>query len=232
MNSPQKSALIVGASRGLGFAITEELLKRGWKVTGTCRGGKTPLHEITKKFPQTLEIENVDITNYEEIKKLKSHLKEKTFDVLFVNAGIAGDGGMGQTIGNVSTEEFIKVMVTNSLSPMKVIEQLKDQVRKGGTIGAMSSGQGSITDNNSGVNDLYRASKTALNMLMKGFAVREEKNHPVILLAPGWIKTDMGGENARFTVEETIGDIVNTITGQEGRNGLHYVDRFGKTVQW
>ena len=96
----------------------------------------------------------------------------------------------------------------------------------------MSSGQGSIADNENGGNDVYRASKAALNMIMRSFAVRKGKNRALLLLAPGWIKTDMGGKEAKFTVEEVIGDIVDTIVAQEGKTGLRYLDRFGKPVRW
>jgi NAD(P)-dependent dehydrogenase (short-subunit alcohol dehydrogenase family) len=228
-----KAALIVGASKGLGLAIVQELLERGWQVTGTVRGtGETQLHRLAERFSEQLKIEHVDITSVDEIASLKSRLLGRSFDLLFVSAGVANAKGMRETIGEVSTEEFVRVMVTNSLSPMRVVEQLADLVSSGGTIGIMSSGQGSIADNESGGNDVYRASKAALNMVMRSFATRRGQDHALLLLAPGWIKTEMGGTDARFTVEETISDIVDTIVAQEGKTGLQYLDRFGKTVRW
>jgi NAD(P)-dependent dehydrogenase (short-subunit alcohol dehydrogenase family) len=139
---------------------------------------------------------------------------------------------MQETIGEISTEEFVRVMVTNTLSPMRVLERLTENVRQGGVVGVMSSGQGSLSDNENGGNDVYRASKAALNMVMRSFAVRQGKDRALLLLAPGWIKTDLGGTGARFSVEEVIGDIVDTIVAQEGKTGLHCLDRFGKPVRW
>jgi NAD(P)-dependent dehydrogenase (short-subunit alcohol dehydrogenase family) len=226
-----KSALIIGASRGLGLAIAQELLKRGMKVTGTIRKGKrTELHELADKFPKMLEIEYLDITDVEQIATLKSRLNNRNFDILFVNAGIAN--ARYETIGEVSTEEFIRVMVTNALSTMRVVENLADNVRKGGVAGVMSSGQGSVADNETGGFEVYRASKAALNTLMRSFAARRGEEYSFLLLAPGWVKTDMGGEAAKFTIEEVIPDIVDTIIGQDGKKGLQYLDRFGKTVRW
>lgn len=231
--SQQKSALVIGASRGLGLAIVQELLNREWNVTGTVRDGKkSQLHELTKKFHKSLQIEHLDITDTNQIAALKSRLDSRSFDLLFVNAGVANAKGMRETIGEVSTEEFVRVMVTNSLSPMRVVEQLANHVRSGGTIGVMSSGQGSIADNEKGENDVYRASKAALNMLMRSFAARNTEDHALLLLAPGWVKTDMGGSEAKFTIEEVIKDIVDAILAQEGRRGLRYLDRFGKSVRW
>ena len=227
--SSQKSALIVGASRGLGLAIVEELLARGWRVTGTCRQGKpTPLHAIQN---ERLSIETVDITRDDELAALTLRLQGKAFDVLFVNAGIANAKGMGETVGEIAPDEFIRVMVTNALAPMRVLERLTANVVEGGVVGAMSSGQGSLTDNVRGGNDVYRASKAALNMLMRSFSLRHpSKAH--LLLAPGWIQTDMGGPGARFTIGEVIKDLVDTLVAQQGRLGLRYVDRFDKPVNW
>ena len=96
----------------------------------------------------------------------------------------------------------------------------------------MSSGQGSVADNEKGGNDVYRASKAALNTIMRSFSVRKGKDRAFLLLAPGWIRTDMGGQAAKFSIEEVIGDIVDTIVAQEGKTGLRYLDRFGKSVRW
>ena len=231
--SKVKTALIVGSSRGLGLAIAEELLKRNWNVIGTVReGNPTRLHELAEKWKGKLQIQYLDMAFPDQIERLRSNLTGESLNLLFISAGVANDKGMNETIGEVSTEEFIRVMVTNVLSPMRVLEQLTENVRQGGVVGVMSSGQGSIADNENGGNDVYRASKAALNMIMRSFSARREKDHALLLLAPGWIKTDMGGQDAKFSVEEVIGDIVDTIVTQEGKTGLRYLDRFGKPVRW
>jgi NAD(P)-dependent dehydrogenase (short-subunit alcohol dehydrogenase family) len=86
----------------------------------------------------------------------------------------------------VSTEEFIRVMLTNALSPMRVIEALYDNVAADGTIGVMSSGQGSSSNNTIGQREVYRGSKAALNMFMRSFAARHGVDrHAMVLMAPG-----------------------------------------------
>ena len=227
------TALIVGTSRGLGFAIAEELLKRNWNVIATVREGKrTKLHDLAEEWKEKLQIKYLDMTVPAQIERLKLALVGKSLDLLFVNAGVANENGMNETIGEISTEEFVRIMLTNTLSPMRVLEQLTGNVRPGGVAGVMSSGQGSISDNENGGNDVYRASKASLNMIMRSFAVRRGNDRAFLLLAPGWIKTDMGGQEAKFSVEEVIGDIVDTIVAQEGKPGLRYLDRFGKPVRW
>ena len=154
-----KTALIVGASRGLGLALAEEFLARGWNVVGTVREGKrSKLHDLFERSNEKLQIECVDITIPAQVEGLKERFNGKSLDLLFVNAGTANS--RYETIGEVSTEEFMRVMVTNALSPMRVVEQLADNVAPLGTIGVMSSGQGSVADNEKGEFELYRASKS------------------------------------------------------------------------
>ncbi len=144
-----KTALIIGASRGLGYALAAEFLARGWQVTATVRGaGRTGLHDLAGSSGGGLVGETVDITVPDEVAALRDRLAQTTFDLLFVNAGVTN--GPGETIADVSTDTFVRLMVTNALSPMRVIEALQDLVAARGTIAVMSSGQGSIANNTRG----------------------------------------------------------------------------------
>jgi NAD(P)-dependent dehydrogenase (short-subunit alcohol dehydrogenase family) len=223
--------LLVGASRGLGYAMAAEFLERGWKVVGTVRGaGPTPLHDLAEAHRGRLEIETLDICAQDQITALSHRLAGRKFDILFVNAGTA-DEDPRQTISEVTTDEFVRVMVTNALSPMRVIEGLLDQITSGGLIGAMSSGQGSIANNATGMRELYRGSKAALNMFMRSLAARQA-GRPMVLVAPGWIRTALGGSQAPFSVEEAIPAVVDVILAKRDRPGLEYLDRFGQAVPW
>ena len=125
-------------------------------------------------------------------------------------------------------------MVTNALGPMRVVESFQDLVATGGTIAVMSSGQGSIANNERGGFEIYRASKSALNQLMRSYAARhrEDPRTLLLLLAPGWVQTDLGGSGAALTVEQVIPSLVTTLDAQRGRTGLHYLDYKGRTVAW
>lgn len=228
----RKTVLLVGASRGLGYAMAEEFLKRGWNVVGTVRGtARTALHELAERSPGRIEIEMVDITMPEEIAALRSRLGDRKLDMLFVNAGVTNNPE--ETIGEVSTEEFIRVMVTNALSPMRVVEALYDVVADEGTIGVMSSGQGSVANNTKGMREVYRGSKAALNMFMRSFAARHSADQrAMVLMAPGWVRTDLGGPGARLSIEESIPNVVSTLQAAHGHAGLHYLDYLGRTVPW
>jgi NAD(P)-dependent dehydrogenase (short-subunit alcohol dehydrogenase family) len=227
-----KHLLLIGASRGLGYAMAEEFLKRGWHVVGTVRGdSSTRLHDLAQGASGRLEVETVDITEPEQVATLRERLTTRRFDLLFVNAGVKNDDR--ETIADVSTEEFVRVLVTNTLSPMRVVERLQDLVVPDGTIAVMSSGQGSVTNNDRGNYEVYRASKAGLNTLMRSFAARTPgSQRTLLLMAPGWVRTDLGGPNAALSIEESIPNLVSTVEAQAGKGGLQYLDYRGRTVPW
>jgi NAD(P)-dependent dehydrogenase (short-subunit alcohol dehydrogenase family) len=231
-SSAQKTVLLVGASRGLGLAMAEEYLQRGCKVIATGReSSKDRLFRLAESFPDALEVETLDITAPDQVHGLHARLDGRRIDMLFVNAGVKNDDR--ETIADVSTDEFIRVMVTNSLSPMRVIETLQDLVPPTGTIGVMSSGQGSLTNNTNANYEVYRGSKAALNMFMRSFAARHHDDpRTLLLMAPGWVRTDMGGPQARLSIEESIPNLINTMEACQGRSGLHYLDYLGRVVPW
>lgn len=227
----QQTALIIGASRGLGLALASEYLKRGWQVIATVRGSATPLHDLQASAGQRLEIEHLDIDVPSDLEALRQRLEGRTLDLLFVNAGISIDSD--KTIGQIGTDAFVRMMLTNALSPMRVIETLDSLVAAGGVIAAMSSGLGSVGNNTGGGWEAYRASKAALNTLMRSYAARQPvPTRTLLLIAPGWVRTDMGGEGATLEVSESIPLVVDVITQQTGCSGLQYLNRLGETVPW
>ena len=173
----------------------------------------------------------MDITAPDQIEDLHKKLSGRRFDLLFVNAGVTNDEH--ETVADVSTEEFSRLMITNALSPMRVLEQLEDLVDTSGTLAVMSSGQGSIANNERGGFEIYRASKAALNQLMRSYAARRSGvPRTLLLMAPGWVKTELGGPNARLTTDESIPKLVRTVDAQRGRPGLQFLDYLGKAVAW
>jgi NAD(P)-dependent dehydrogenase (short-subunit alcohol dehydrogenase family) len=133
----------------------------------------------------------------------------------------------------VTTDEFVRVMITNALSPMRVIEILEQCVPATGMIGVMSSGQGSIANNESGIRELYRGSKAALNMFMRSFAARYSRtSRAMVVMAPGWVRTALGGPDARLSIEESVPNLVNVLLSKQGTPATEYLDYLGRTVPW
>jgi len=228
----RRSILIVGASRGLGYAMAAEFAARDWRVLGTVRTAGTPLHGLAAERPEAVEIETLDMTDHGQMTALADRLAGRAFDIVFVNAGVA-NRRPDATMADVADDEFVQVMVTNVLGAMRAVEAFGPLARRGGVIGAMSSGQGSIANNTNGVNDVYRASKAALNQAMSSYAGRHaDRAQAAILMAPGWIRTDLGGSNAPFGVEEAMPQIADTLIAQLDAPGLRFLDRHGKIVPW
>lgn len=226
------SILLVGASRGLGHAMAAEFLTRGWSVLGTVRSGRTDLHDLAERNPGRVEIETLDVTEEAQIAALRDRLSGRLFDVLFVNAGGASHR-RGETVAQVSTEDFVRIMLTNSLGVMRTLEGLQDLVTLDGTIGVMSSGQGSVSNNSGGGHEVYRASKAALNQLMRSYAARHAGGkRAMALIAPGWVRTELGGPNAPLGIEDSIPPVIDVLVAQQGKPGLRYLDRHGNTVPW
>ncbi|MCS0495663.1 SDR family NAD(P)-dependent oxidoreductase [Ancylobacter sp. MQZ15Z-1] len=233
VTAPSPTILIIGASRGLGHAMAAEFVTKGWHVIGTVRGGaRTLLHDLADENEGRVEIETLDINEPGEIAALRTRLSGRVLDMLFVNAGTTTHEEHVH-IGEVSTEEFVRVMVTNALSPMRAIEALQDLVPADGLIGAMSSGQGSVANNVKGLREVYRGSKAALNMFMRSFAAREAGSpRAMALMAPGWIRTELGGASAPLSVGDSIPNLVNVLLAKRERPGLEYLDYLGRTVPW
>jgi NAD(P)-dependent dehydrogenase (short-subunit alcohol dehydrogenase family) len=227
----QKSTvLIVGASRGLGFALAQEYCSRDWRVIATVRRPSEQLVALAARFPGSLAIEAVDINDAEQVHALRGRLNDARLDVLFVNAGICV--AREDTPADVDVSDFTDLMITNALSPMRVVELLESLVPSRGVVAVMSSELGSITQNR-GVWEIYSASKAALNMLMKCFVARHPGDpRALLLIAPGWVRTEMGGPGASLSIEESIPGVVDAVEGNLGRAGLRFIDNRGRTLPW
>ncbi|MFF2849788.1 SDR family oxidoreductase [Streptomyces sp. NPDC058001] len=230
--APGSRVLLIGASRGLGLALAGEWARAGRHVVATVRGSaRTGLRDLADTYPGQIEIETVDVTEPEQIAALNDRMAHRMFDLLFVNAGVTNPAD--DTVAQTSTEEFVRVMVTNALGPLRVIEALQDRVAPAGTIAVMSSGQGSVANNESGGHEVYRGSKAALNTFMRSYAARHSgEPRPLVLMAPGWVRTDLGGPGARLDIDESIPNVVRTLDDLRDSPGLHYVDYLGRTIAW
>jgi NAD(P)-dependent dehydrogenase (short-subunit alcohol dehydrogenase family) len=169
-----------------------------------------------------LRVERLDMTRPSEIGTLRERLADDRLDVLIVNAGISDHN---VPVAEIDEATFNEVMSTNALAPLKVIESLQDLVVERGTIVVMSSRQGSISLNDRGTYDVYRASKAALNHLVRSYAARHSGGaRTLLLIAPGRVQTDLGGSDAPVTVEQVVPRIIDTIDSHRSAGGLHFVN--------
>lgn len=224
------NVLILGASRGLGLAMASEWCSRGAHVIATIRKSSAPLSALADRYPASLTIAHADLDDAASIRALRARLSGTSLNILFVNAGIAL--ALGENATEVAEADMLAMMRTNALGPVRALEILGDLVPKGGVLAAMSSQLGSITNSGGGHWAFYSASKAALNMLVRGYAAEHGAERAVLLVCPGWIRTDMGGAAATYSIDEAIPAVVEMVTAQWGHPGLRFVDRFGKTLPW
>jgi len=201
------STLITGANRGLGLEFAKQYLADNWQVFAACRdpSSASDLRRIADGSGGKLQVLSMDVSDLANVRAAAVELKGKPIDLLLNNAGIGGP--RGQTIGNIDYETWARVLDVNTLGPIRVAEAFVDNVAQSERklIVTITSGMGSITDNSSGGAFAYRSSKAAVNMVMRSLAIDlAPRDIACVVVNPGWVRTAMGGPNARLTVAESV----------------------------
>jgi NAD(P)-dependent dehydrogenase (short-subunit alcohol dehydrogenase family) len=201
------STLITGANRGIGFEFARQYLAENWQVYAACRdpSSASELRQLADGSGGKLQVLSMDVGDLASVRAAAVELKGKPIDLLLNNAGIGGP--RGQTIGNIDYETWARVLDVNTLGPMRVSEAFVDNVARSDRklIVTITSGMGSISDNSSGGAFAYRTSKAAVNMVMRSLAVDlAPRGITCVVINPGWVRTDMGGANARLTAAESV----------------------------
>ena len=206
-----KTALITGANKGIGREVAQQLAAKGFHVfvgARNVKAGRKAAEEIAKQSGKAtfLEIDVADndsVTNSaREFSNVDDHL-----DVLVNNAGIIVDGD--DAILEISDDLFRKTLETNTLGVLRVTRAFAPLLRKSKAprVINVSSGGGQLTGGADGWAPAYCISKTALNGVTVQLAAALPK-FAVNSVCPGWVRTDMGGENASRSVEEGADTIV------------------------
>ncbi len=224
------TALIIGASRGLGRALVEEHLKRGWTVIATVRAPLV-LADLASAHPGKLRVEALDTTDWAGVDVLRERLSGQVLDLLFVNAGISGP--REAPIGEVDAEAFSELMLVNALAPLRIVDRFIGLIPAGGVAAVMTSGLGSISANQVGGWESYRMSKAALNMGLRSLAVRHAAGGRTLLaVTPGWVRTDMGGEAAPLSIEQSIPSLTDMLERRRGTGGVAFVNYEDRDLAW
>ncbi|WP_270373783.1 SDR family oxidoreductase [Marinicauda sp. Alg238-R41] len=201
------TALITGANRGIGLGHTRSLLERGWSVHAAVRdpkGAKDLLALGKAGYDGELVVHSYDAREADAAKKLARDVTGP-LDILFANAGVMGPKAQG--FGDLDFDAYLDAQRVNVMAPLALAEAFADQVAASAlkVMALQSSRMGSIADNDSGGRYAYRASKAALNAVGKSLSVDlKDKGVIVLILHPGWVRTDMGGDQGLLTVEECV----------------------------
>ena len=228
-----KYIFITGVNRGIGFFLTKELLKRGHSVIGTYRktSDYNNLQNLKSAFPSTLNLTCLDVKAIDQ-DELTGYLDSfKAIDILINNSGILDCGTVA--FDKLKIDDLLHSIKVNTLGPMKITQLLlpKLSVSANPRVFHMTSQMGSIADNQSGGYYFYRISKAALNMFNKSFS-QDYPHIPSIVIHPGWVRTDMGGNHAPISPEIAATNVSNLILTANNLSSGDFYNYKGETLPW
>ena len=222
------TVLITGAGRGLGYELARQYAADGWKVIGTVRNAKAKAALAKLGVDAYL----ADVTDRKSITRLAKSVKGVLIDVLVCNAGIHGPKDL--PLGELDYASWEEVLRVNVLGPAAVVEALLENVaaseRK--IIVMMSSRLGSIGESRGG-GYLYPSSKAALNLVGKAMSVDlARRGITVVSLSPGWVRTDMGGDDAPLAPQTSVEGVRKVIAGLSPEKAGKFVSYDGSAIAW
>jgi short-subunit dehydrogenase len=225
-----KIALITGANKGIGLEFARQLKDKGYYIIGCCRNPALA-NELNALADEVILL---DVTNDNDIASLIKILHNRPIDLLVNNAGISGEQGV--TTGTINRKNFIEVLNVNCISVVKLSDALLPNIQKsqGKNILVISSQMGSISDNQTGKSYAYRTSKAALNCAMHSFALDvKDKGVHIMLIHPGWVKTDMGGTDALIDVQTSVAGMLKQVEEHMSSSHADKLLRFdGGIIAW
>ena len=231
-NPPNKTILLIGASRGLGYAMAAEYLKRGWNVVGTVRGkGGTLLPTSRTGLKTGRRDRDRRHREPDQIAALRARLSGRMFDLLFVNAGVTNNPS--ETIADVTTERRARhgdqraepdagrrsrarSRLAHGYDRVDVVRARQRQQQHDGHARGVPGKQGG-----------------AQYVHAKFLAARHSSDsRAMVLMAPGWGADGLGGPDGRLSIEESVPDLVNVLLSVQGAPALQYLDYLGRTIPW
>lgn len=209
------TALITGASRGIGLEFCRQYAAEGWRVLACCRHPEKSdaLNKLAALYPGLIEMHALDVEDHEQIEHLAQVLASESIDLLVNNAGIYPDSD-NRGFGRTDYAEWMRAFRINTMAPLKMAESFARQIAgsKLKTIVTITSMMGSIADNRGGGSYLYRSSKAAVNMVVKSLSIDLKPGGiTAVVFHPGWVKTDMGGPNALVSAEQSVSGMRRSI---------------------
>jgi NAD(P)-dependent dehydrogenase (short-subunit alcohol dehydrogenase family) len=227
--------LVTGANRGLGLEFCRQYAIAGWQVLACCRHpAEAQALKTLAEQHLSLSIHALDLADFATVDKLSGKLAKESIDVLLCNAGVYPDS-VENGFGRLDYPLWLHSFVVNTQAPVKLAEAFLPQLKRGERrlIVAISSLMGSMADNTSGGSLMYRSSKAALNAAMKSLALDlAAQRVGVLILHPGWVRTDMGGQNAPLAPSESVKGMRQAIEAYSPSDSGRFVDFRGKVAPW
>ncbi len=218
------TVLIAGANRGIGLEFARQYSAAGWTVIGTARDP-----DAATELAAAAEVHRLDTADPDSIAALAAAI-DRPLDLFLCVAGMFGPRQFSDDPAG-----FVATLATNAVGPTLLAHALKDRVLAGGRkrMVALTSRMGSIGENSSGGAVAYRASKAALNAAWASLAIDwRPEGLTLVVMHPGWVKTDMGGERAPVTPEDSVAAMRATIEGLTPDQTGSFLNADGSTIPW
>ena len=216
--------VVIGANRGIGLELVRSYKKNGDSVIAVCRQPSEALQNEDVRI-----VENIDVKEDSAVERLALELDLDKIDILIHNAGIL----KGDRFPDIDFDNMRKHFEVNTLGPLKSVLALREKLKEDSKVGLVSSRVGSIKDNSSGNNYAYRTSKTALNMVGMNLALDlKEKGVAVALLHPGYVRTEMTGNNGYIDPDEAARGIFQRMEELSLETTGLFVHSNGERLPW
>ncbi len=218
--------LVVGASRGIGLEFVAQYREAGAAVTGTARSAEG-LERLRALGATALTL---DVADAAGSAALAWPIDGAAFDVVILAAGVYGPRTQG--LQAPTQAEFDAVMHTNVLGAMRVLPQVADALAPGAKLALISSRMGSIGLRATANGWLYRASKAALNSVLKDASLLLAGRATCVAMHPGWVRTDMGGAGADLEVPEAVASMRRTLDALTPADNGRFLNHDGAGLAW
>ena len=225
MDETEKSALVIGASGGIGAAVSAELERRDWQVSRLSR-----------------REDGFDVTNPEGVARALERL-ETSFDLVFVAVGILTAEGSSpeKSLSAITADQMRQVFAVNTIGPALILRHAADLLPRDRrcVIATLSARVGSIGDNKIGGWYSYRASKAALNQIVHGAAIELRRSHKqaiCVAMHPGTVETSFtskyAGRHKTVPADEAAANLLAVIDGLSVSETGGFFDWKGERVEW
>ncbi len=220
------TALIIGASRGIGHELARQYLADRWRVIATARKPD----DCAQLADMGAQVHLLDVTSMEACSALGAKLAGERLDVAILNAGVYGP----KNDAVPAVTDFDTVMHTNVLAAMRLLPLIAPMVcAAGGKLAVISSRMGSISMRNFPSGSLYRASKAALNsVLVDTGLIFGPKGAICVAFHPGWVRTEMGGASADIAVDQSVSGLRRTLAGLTSADNNKFFNYDGTPLGW
>ncbi len=225
------TVLIAGANRGLGLEFARQYAADGATVIAGVR--KPDQATELKAITGGVQVHQLDLTDPASVAAFKQAVGDTPVDIVIANAGVSGPGGQ-QRLGELDYDGWLNTFAVNTLGPVRLAEAMADNLKRGSDkkLVAITSQLGS-TEENTGGFFAYRSSKAALNNAWRGIAAAlKDDGVTVVVMHPGWVQTDMGGQGASLKPPESIGGMRRVIAGLRSADTGRFYNYDGSERPW